>query len=363
MGIWVLDVVNGKPEGSPQLVSDNLNGMKPLGLTQDGSYYYLLHGRESDIYFVDLDPETGKAVTSFTKAVQNFEGLNRQPAFSPDGKRLVYVSLRNATWYYSWVSGSLVIRSLETGEERALQPNLPLVLRGAGPCWSPDGNSILVYAFGGDSAKEACWGIHQINAETGVVTPVVWNDDEQEGIAERTSPVWSPDGSKIFFMRWADGTGIRVYDLEAEREWSLDFRPKREKNSWKRALTLSPEGQQLAFVENFEDGYSFQIAPVTGGETREVLRLPKAEIPSLWLVWTPDGRYLLFGKRKDGATELWRIPVAGGEPQNLGLTMKKMEHLSIHPDGYRIAFTGPGPTLGPEVWVMENILPTSTASK
>jgi hypothetical protein len=71
-------------------------------------------------------------------------------------------------------------------------------------------------------------------------------------------------------------------------------------------------------------------------------------------VWTPDGRHLLFPRLKDEAIELWRIPVQGGEPENLCLTMKKIEYLSIHPDGYRIAFTGRGPV----VWVMENILPT-----
>ncbi len=94
MGIWGLEVVDGKPRGSPQLISDNLNGMSPLGLTQDGSYYYRLPGRENDVYFAALDPETGEVVTPPTKAVQSFEGFNSQPAFSPDGKRLVYVSRR-----------------------------------------------------------------------------------------------------------------------------------------------------------------------------------------------------------------------------------------------------------------------------
>jgi hypothetical protein len=43
--------------------------------------------------------------------------------------------------------------------------------------------------------------------------------------------------------------------------------------------------------------------------------------------------------------------------------MKKIDDLSIHPDGHRIAFTGPGPNPGAKVWAMENFLPTSTASR
>jgi Tol biopolymer transport system component len=114
-----------------------------------------------------------------------------------------------------------------------------------------------------------------------------------------------------------------------------------------------------------DDEWSLQIASSSGGDTRETVRLPKEEIAGgRGLTWTPDGRYLLFLGNPDeakGLCELWRIPVEGGEPQDLGLTMKLHTVLSIHPDGRRIAFTGPGPRSGAEVWAVENFLPGSTA--
>ncbi|MFC1718588.1 hypothetical protein ACFL6S_33340, partial [Candidatus Poribacteria bacterium] len=117
-------------------------------------------------------------------------------------------------------------------------------------------------------------------------------------------------------------------------------------------------GQQLALVVSCDNELSLQIAPSSGGDAREVLRLRILGRP----VWTSDGRHLLFfGSPKDEATGLWRIAVEGGEPQNLGLTMK--HSLSLHPDGRRIAFTAPGSGHGAEVWAMENFLPTSTASR
>ncbi|MFC1719372.1 hypothetical protein ACFL6S_37325, partial [Candidatus Poribacteria bacterium] len=362
-GVWVLEVADGKPKGSPRLISDDLNGMSPLGLTQDGSYYYGLPGRKDDIYFADLDPETGKAVKAPVKAVRAFEGLNRQPAFSPDGKSLVYVSMRRP---WGMLSRSLIVRSLETGEEREIQPEFPLAglfgMPGSAPRWSPDGRSILVSAEVTYSAKEKRGGIHQVHVDTGAVTPVVLRD-----LSGSTPPVWSPDGNKIFFIQWqGDSNSIGVYDLEAKREWSLDFRSKLGKDYKKHNLAISPDGQQLAFVE-CSDGHSIHIAPASGGETREVLTKSKfAE--SAGLTWTPDGRYLLFGKwskwtAKEKIIELWRISVEGGKPQKLDLAIGKIEHLSIHPDGHRIAFTGPGQTPGAEVWLMENILPKSTASR
>ena len=354
MGVWVLEVIDGKPKGYPRLINDNLDGMNPLGLTQDGSYYYGLGSMDSDVYMATIDPETGKVVTPPTKAVQSHEGFNYAPDFSPDGKSLAYASLRPRG-----KDGDLrvlMIRSLETGEERELLPEL--TSQHFQRQWSPDGRSIITTA-GADLSWESR-GLYQIDTETDAATPVVLNDEQ--GSIRPTPLLWSPDGSKIFFMRALGGIKvIRAHDFETKREWSPDFRLKGGEAPEIHDMALSPDGRQLAFLECLEDEHSYQIAPSTGGETREVLRVPKPN--GRRLVWTPDGRHLLFGKRKDEETELWQIPVEGGESQNLGLTMKKMNHLSIHPDGRRITFTGPGPGRGAEVWVMENILPTSTASR
>jgi len=353
IGLWSLEVVDGKPKGYPQLIKQNLNGMSPLGVTPDGSYYYELIPSDNDIYVATLDPETGEVVTTPAKAVQNFEGFNYAPAFSPDGTCLAYASRRPRGADSNF--RVLVIHSLETGEERVLSPELTQV--GRLPQWSPDGRSILTYATGTDAAGKKRVGLYQIDIETDAAAPVVLSDEQ--GDIWPIAPVWSPDGNRIFFVRGSDDImTIRTYDFETEREWSLDFRPKREKGHWQHALALSPDGQQLAFVECFKGVHSLQIAPTVGGETRELLT--KKEIHrETGLAWTPDGRHLLFGKRKDKATELWRISVEGGEPQNLGLAMRNIEHLSIHPDG-RITFTGPGSGRGAEVWVMENILPTAS---
>ncbi len=351
MGVWVLEVIDGKPKGSPQLINHNLNGMVPLGLTQDGSYYYGLVGGGNDIYFADLDPETGRIVMPPVKWVQSFEGFNVQPVFSPDGKRLAYTSLRPKGSDYS---RAIVIRSLETGEERELSPELRTV--GHCCCWSPDGRSILTRA-----AKKR-EGIYQIDTETGAATPVVLNDEQ--GSISPMSPVLSPDGSKIFFKRHLGG--IRAYDFETKREWKPDFRLAFGEG-YGNGLALSPDGQQLAFMVSCDNEWSLQIAPSSGGHARETARLRKEETAGGWgLTWTPDGRHLLFlGKRENELCELQRIPVEGGEPQNLGLKIKWHlgVHPSFHPDGRRIAFTGPGPRPGREVWVMENFLPGFTAAR
>jgi len=351
MGIWILGVADGKPKGSPQLVKQNLNGMKPFGLTQDGSYYYRLITGTGDVYIAALDPETGEVVTPPTKAVQSFEGLNYHPAFSPDGKYLAYVSLRPRGSDYSTV---LVIRSLETGEERVFSPEHILI--GSYPCWSPDGRSILTFVLGRTNKVD----IYQIDTDTGAATPVILGDEQ--GRIVQMPLARSPDGNRIFFMRQSGGImSIRVYDFETEREWKPDFQLACGEG-YGAGVALSPDGQQLTFVVSCDDEWSIQISPSSGGDTREVLRVRKGS-GGQGAMWTPDGRHLLFGKRKDEAFELWRISVEGGEPQKLGLTMNGFSNLSFHPDGRRIAFTGPDTGHGGEIWAIENFLPGFTAAR
>jgi Tol biopolymer transport system component len=76
------------------------------------------------------------------------------------------------------------------------------------------------------------------------------------------------------------------------------------------------------------------------------------------LAWTPDGRSVLFARKINSGslkTELWLVPIQGGEPRKLELTAENMRDLSVHPDGRHIAFTAGKPKS--EIWVMENFLP------
>ena len=363
MGLWILEVVDGKPKGQPQLIKQNLDGMWPLGLTQDGSFYYrsVEHGH-SDVYVATLDPEAGEVAIPQAKVVQNFEGFtNYGPAFSPDGKYLAYTSKRPREENSEF--RAIVIRSLETGEERELSPERAQL--GLFHYWFPDGRSILI---GGEQ------GLHRIDTEDDAATKIpVALDDEQGFRLAGVRPEGSPDGSKMFFMRERNGTrAIRIYDFETERELRPDFQLACGEG-YAPGLALSPDGQQLAFMVICGDEASLQIAPSSGGYACEVLKLSIAEESGAGaLTWTPDGRYLFFlGNPKNEATEtgdpwwaskLWRVPVEGGEPQNLGLTMKYDTYLSFHPDGRRIAFNGPV-IRARGVWAIENFLPGFTADK
>lgn len=59
---------------------------------------------------------------------------------------------------------------------------------------------------------------------------------------------------------------------------------------------------------------------------------------------------------------IWRVPLAGGEAENIGISMDRIRELRIHPDGRRIAFDSviDAPS---ELWVLENFLPKANAAR
>jgi Tol biopolymer transport system component len=358
--VWALEVVDGKPQGSPQLIEQNMNRMVPMGFTRNGSFYYAFQTYMGhfmgDVYITTLDPTTGKVLTPPKKIPQRFEGTNASPDWSPDGKYLAYVSVRGLASVERVGSCVLVIRSVETGKER----ELPLKRRG-NIRWSPDGRSILVYDY-----EEVGGDLYLISAETGDITPVAQG---KLGINIQDAEL-SLDRKQVFYLcqhreRSAYTKSIVVHNLETGEEKELS----REDCL---SLALSPDSQQLAFCSF----HVLHLMPTMGGEPRQLLRLPPSErFPyGIGPAWTPDGRYIIVAKGRNlyqddpeadtrQLFELWRIPVEGGEVQKLGFAMKEAHELSIHPDGRQIAFTRPGALRLFEVWAMENFLPKIKATK
>jgi Tol biopolymer transport system component len=359
--VWVIQVAEGKPQGSPELVMTDIGpNVVALGFTRQGSYYYGVENWVNDVYVATLDPATGKLQRP--KKLVSHVAPDTSPDWAPDGQYLVYVSQRGplppGSAVYSWV---LLIRSVETGKER----QLPLRMRrfhAFQPRWSPDGRSLL--AQGRNYKGRA--GLYRIDAQTGEVTPIV----QTETICPPDCiewPAWSPD-EKVIFTRWTSkgpGRTIVVRNLETSGEKELH---RVASPIGVGALTVSPDSQWLVFLwEDLEKGtMALKIMPTAGGESRELARVrPPQRISAL--AWMPDSRHIVYAIRTTGEErkfELWQIATEGGQPQHLGLVMQGIRPygLSIHPDGRQIAFTAGTPPRD-EVWVLENFLPPPKAAQ
>jgi TolB protein len=129
------------------------------------AYQHFHHGyKQSDLWTMRADG-THKARLTSTPGVFEF-----QPAWSPDGKQVVFAVDRQGIWVMG-LEG-LGRRQLAAGDDSS-------------PSWSPDGSTI---AFARDSS------IRVVPVAGGTPT----NLSTDPGVFDY-EPIWSPDGTKILF--------------------------------------------------------------------------------------------------------------------------------------------------------------------
>lgn len=360
VSLWSVPIDRGRPAGPAELVKANVGPISPLGVSKNGTLFYVSDGGGRNVYVAELDADMRVAKPPVL-VTERFVNSNGQPSWSPDGQYLAYYSYRGPRG--SSGSTTLVIRSLHTGEERDIPSHfqLPPPDFVAAPKWFPDGRSVLAVMRDPQRPGSGYYRVDLASGNAELLHRVQWG-----GNGANFRPDLSPDGKTIFY---ADNDGSQIgtrrlmrFDIESRREKELKHTPP----GWVMSLAVSPDGTQLALLVGDGQGCSVQIIPAAGGESREVFRATPWEDARFGnLAWTPDQRYVLFANReneRDGKQLLWRVPAAGGTPEKIGLSMGTIMSPRVHPDGRRIVFESLEPGL-PEVWALENFLHKTAAAR
>ncbi|MGD8896256.1 MAG: tetratricopeptide repeat protein [Acidobacteriota bacterium] len=354
---WAIPVADGKAQGSAQMIRPVSSRTVPLGFSRDGRFFFGESHRAVDVYGTRLDTATGRVLEPPRKLIDQFEGFNLSPSYSPDGKRLAYCSWRGS-YRSAWggpvgmLGNVLCVRSTATGEEREFSKALRAleITSITGPRWAPDGTSILVYGWARETGGHG--GDYVVDLQRGVATEVVYSSkDVPVSHAE-----WLSDGKTIVFFRCDKKKG--VCSLVARNLDTGDERVVRQfPESANPGLAISPDYQRLCISAAEGGGRVFWILNPAGGEPR---RLQGVAGGVYGFTWAADGRHILNARRAaEAGFELWRVSIDGGEPELLGSlsgsssTVMVVSHLSASPDGKRIAFSR-AQLGGAEVWVMEN---------
>jgi Tol biopolymer transport system component len=338
--LWLIAVDEGKAKGEPLFIKKNW-GFLPMGLTRSGAFYYAMNNNVWDVQLAEFDPATGNMVSSPKSVFRH--GNIRTPDWSPDGRSLAGIVSSES-------SQALIIRSMDTGEERELRVG-DRTIEWSSIRWTPDGKAIVVTASEAGKGRE----LIRIDVKTGQVTSLMpltaW------GIVPRFE--LSPDGNTIFYFR---STGLIAHDLRSGQESIVS-----DKKELYAGL-VSPDGQRLLIAVADGKSQVLLVMPAIGGEARELVRVDGEKEVPYWgsPAWTPDGHYVTFLKSvkgeaqiplKDRQWQLWRIAAEGGEPQLTGLNFvgQLTGELRWHPDGRHVAIDDIKVNM--ELWVMENFLP------
>lgn len=132
--------------------------------------------------------------------------------------------------------------------------------------------------------------------------------------ADAPAPVWSPDGSKLAYVR-AHGSG-EIYVVAASGKHAKRLTNNRVSDS---APAWSPDGSKIAFVRSQDGNTDIFVMDANGKNQVDVTNSPDADEDAP--AWSPDGSLIAFSQQSHGEgiqpLEVFVMNADGSAPQPL----------------------------------------------
>ena len=171
----------------------------------------------------------------------------------------------------------------------------------ASPMWSPSGKEVAFLRRSGPTLD-----LYIIPAGGGPKERV------PGGRTTELEAAWSPDGTQLALSDSAQGKGSAIWLLDrrsgARRQLTAPTAAPGD-----RSPAFSPDGQWVAFVrmEGDRNSTDVYVIPARGGAARQVT----AEHRMIrGMTWAMDARSILFSSNRAGFSRLWRVPATGSGP-------------------------------------------------
>ena len=242
--------------------------------------YVLRNGRRYSLHVTDPDGEGVQVALASPEPIIS-------PAWSPDGRRLAYVSFETqkaAVW----------VQDLSTGERRMVAG-----FRGSNsaPAWSPDGKRLAVTL-----SREGPAQLYLINADGSGEPQRLTRSN-----AIDTEAVFSSDGRLVYFVSDRGG-GPQVYRVGVNAAGDGGT-PERVTFSgdYNISPTLSPDGRHLAYITRQGGGFRLMLLDLTGSAPVSLTDTTDDESPS----FAPNGRLLVYTTKAQGLDVLMTTTLDG----------------------------------------------------
>ena len=271
------DMATGKPTSQPFWITQGDREVSRAELSADGSQFVmrLIRRTQDDLVTVSRDGRTWRDVT-------NDEPFDRYVRWSPDGKRVAFMSDRNGGGQV-WVGNvdGTGLRQLTFFESREVATGFPV--------WSPDGNRLSVFFKDQTFILDPNLERPDLSAEILPPNPkrrfVGWD--------------WSPDGKMLLGVIPATATEQRFigyYSFET-RTYVFAIQSPEGIGSW------LPDSRRFVYAE----GSRIFIADIVTKQKQEILYNSQVDVRSPFV--SRDGK-LLYYTAGNSESDIWLLDLS-----------------------------------------------------
>jgi hypothetical protein len=248
-----------------------------------------------------------------------------QPDWSPDGRWVIYSSYRNDAM-------ELWVLELATGAAKPLLANGAVNVE---PRFSPDGKRIAFvstlynkrfHIFTADFDGGTLKGIERLTGEHKSQLPRYYYSPYDHEI----NPVWTRDGRDIIYVSNRDhiyGTGgfwrtpSRAAPGADPAAGAAAHEFHYEETNWKARPDVSPDGSRLVYSSYLgRSWHNLWVMPAGGGDA---FPIGYGDWDETYPRWSPDGTRVAFISNKSGSTDIGIERVPGGVAETLAITERR----------------------------------------
>jgi TolB protein len=215
------------------------------------------------------------------------------PSWSPDGKKVAYVSFEDrkpVIYVHELATGRRIPLSNQKGNNSA-------------PAWAPDGKKLAI-----SLSKDGNTQIYSINADGSNLQRLTL------GRTIDTEPQYSADGRYIYFTSDRGGNP-QIYRMSAEGEQAENAKRVTFKQGFVTSPRISPDGKYLAYIANLGGAFRLHILNLATGDSQALTDGTSDESPS----FAANGRYVLYSTKVGGKRVLAAVSVTGNSKQILSI--------------------------------------------
>ena len=286
LSVFLLSVDTGERRRltSPTEGEDVSPAFSPDGRTLAFARY--APGFTSDLYLLDLDedltPKGEPRRRTFTEATTT------TPVFTPDGRDIVFSSgpIGEPSLWRVPVSGSASPERLPFGE------------RGIWPQLSRQGN--LVYTTGEGNLD--IWRVNLPITDGAAVKLIASSRLDHE-------PQYSPDGDSIAFVSTRSGD-MEIWKCDSDGSNPVQLTslgaPVTGRPRW------APDGKSIVFHSDAEGHFDVYVVNADGGAPRRLTSDPSVDASP---TWSRNGKWIYFNSRGTGDPQCFKMLARGGPAQ------------------------------------------------